>query len=148
MTAKRTSLLVLGFGLLLLGLHAGDAVEGNDFGAYYAAGRAVLEGESIYSVASDEGRMYKYPPALAILIAPLSALPESVAAVIWVAAAVSLTFLSAFLCGRIAGHALGVKRTGLVAAASFLCVARPIDSDLGNGQANYLVLFFIAHERP
>jgi alpha-1,2-mannosyltransferase len=66
----------LAFGVYLswrrLGSHPGD------FGVYYQAGRALLEGRSPYSVAG-----FLYPPPGAFLFAPFAALPFRTARIVW-----------------------------------------------------------------
>lgn len=122
--------------------YAGKAMRGNDFGAYYAAGQAVLSGEDIYAVASPKGREYLYPPTLAVLVAPLALFPERAATPLWTLLSIAAIGGSLALCARAVG-ARG-REAWWVALLSLLCVFRPIDSELGNGQANHLVVLCLA----
>jgi hypothetical protein len=122
--------------------YAGKAMRGNDFGAYYAAGQAVLNGENIYAVASPKAREYLYPPTLAVLLAPFTVMPERVLALPWTLLSLAAIGGSLFLCTRAVG-ARG-REAWIVALLSLLCVFRPIDSELGNGQANNLVILCLA----
>jgi hypothetical protein len=73
------------FGALALLLFVAELVNGraelNDFRVYYGAGQALLEGTPLYGVAHglDSG-LFKYAPALAVIYAPLAALPYPLAA--------------------------------------------------------------------
>jgi hypothetical protein len=122
--------------------YAGKAMRGNDFGAYYAAGHAVLTGENMYTAASPKGREYLYPPTLAVLLAPLTLLSEPAAAVPWTLLSLAAIGGSLALCARAVG-ARG-REARCVALLSLLCVFRPLNSELGNGQANHFVLLCLA----
>lgn len=87
------AVLVAGAGILFAGLFTAFGSHnpgelGWDFRvAYYPAGEAVLDGRSPYPTdpsdpALDYQRLYVYPPQLAVLVSPLSALPVDVAVVL------------------------------------------------------------------
>lgn len=144
-SSKRWPLRVL-LAIVFLGLvtrYGVKAVDGNDYGAYHAAGRAVLEGADIYKVASAEKRYYLYPPTLAILVAPLTLLPERAGAVLWVALALAGILMACHLAVG-STRPRGRREACWIGGLALLAVARPIDSELGNGQANYLVLLFVS----
>ncbi|MFQ5654282.1 MAG: glycosyltransferase family 87 protein, partial [Planctomycetota bacterium] len=144
-TGGRALILWVG-GLLIAALAAhygAKALHGHDFAAYHAASRALLSGEGIYEVASAEGRPYSYPPALAVLLIPLALLPESAAAVLWVLLSLAFLLGALHLCARLVGGTLA-RADRRVAMLALLAVARPIDSELANGQVNLLVLLCIA----
>lgn len=95
-----TALLVSAAAILFAGLFTAFGSEnpdalGWDFRvAYYPAGAAVARGESPYPAdpgdpALDTTSVYAYPPQLALLVAPLTALPVDVAVVISVLASLA-----------------------------------------------------------
>ncbi len=80
----RFSIILIALTALLLCL---DLVNGrfwlNDFRVYYEAANALRHGEPLYGVAHGLSSGYfKYAPAMAMLYAPLSVLPYTIAAVI------------------------------------------------------------------
>jgi Glycosyltransferase family 87 len=74
-----------------------------DFHVFWVAGRDVLHGRSPYpalgSIASDQKDYYVYPPILAILAAPLGALPFPVAGAIFSAGLVAAMFFTLRILG-------------------------------------------------
>ena len=94
-----TGVLVMGAAVLVVGLFTAFGSQnpdelGWDFRvAYYPAGQAIVDGRSPYPVdpsdpALDSLRLYVYPPQLAILVAPLTALPIDAAVVVAVVASI------------------------------------------------------------
>lgn len=71
--------------------------------AYHSAAHHVLDGVSPYprphDASLDAGSAYVYPPTLAVAIAPLALLPQSVAVGLWVAFLVAALALAIALCG-------------------------------------------------
>jgi hypothetical protein len=104
---------------------------GQDFRVFHYAGKLVLEGrwDALYLEGPDR---YLYAPGFALLFAPFSALPETPALGLWLAATV-LAFAAAMR-----GLA---KRTGAVPVLlAILFSVRAIAIDLRYGQVNLLIL--------
>ena len=59
----------------------------DDFRAYYQAGETVLSGRNIYETSVVEGN-YLYSPFFALLMTPLSLLPQIAAAAVWFVSAI------------------------------------------------------------
>ncbi len=57
--------------------------QGTDFFVYWKAGRALLEGHSVYDLEKFGGMIFKYPPWLAPFFIPISLLPFEFAKFIW-----------------------------------------------------------------
>ena len=142
--SNRLLIVLLGLALLIgaSASYGRRAARGNDFGAYYAASQAVVQGENLYEVASPKGREYLYPPAMAILFAPLALLSEAQAGYLWTVLSVLATFASLALCITLLPPG-SVRQVWLIGVVTLVCVLRPIDSNLGNGQANHLVMLFV-----
>jgi hypothetical protein len=95
----------LGFYFVLLGVANGllsiAGQVGWDFDIYWSAGKSVAAGGSAYAatlaLGADQwgvGRTYVYPPFLAHVMAPLTALPEAVGFAIFTAAGVAAVLLA------------------------------------------------------
>ena len=84
-----------------------SAIDGNsvaiDFGQYYAAAEAILRGESPYRATGDPltawGGPYPYPPLLALLAAPLTALSLQAAGLVVMAALVLVALSVPWILG-------------------------------------------------
>lgn len=123
------------------------ATHHQDLDAYLSAGRAIWQGQPLYATFLHHPfpdpalrPAYIYPPAFALLVAPLAALPDAAANVIWLligqaalAAAVILT--------------LRWLRPPAWAVTAILCATLtfyPLWIDSVQGQANLLVLLLVA----
>jgi alpha-1,2-mannosyltransferase len=83
-----------------------------DFAVFLHAGDEVLSGRSPYvDPSAYAGATYIYPPPLAVLITPLSALPEQYAATVW-----TLLGIGAVICALLL---LGVRDRRCIAIALF-----------------------------
>ncbi len=81
-----------------------------DFADYHGAAREMVDGRTPYAPAMLEGPVpsqgqgaYRYPPPFAQLLAPLTALPLTVAAWLWLALQAVLIFASVWLAGSLGG---------------------------------------------
>ena len=120
-----------------------------DLDVYAAGGRAVLTGQSLYDDGFDVRGAhlpFTYPPLAAMLFAPLSLLPHSVAAVIMLAVStaalwwcihriVDMLGLAEYL-----GGSKGWLSTGLLALA---LVTEPVRQTLMFGQINIVLMFLV-----
>lgn len=126
-----------------------------DFLRYHRAGRLVLSGraELIYdaaflaeqSVYADERRPggdplreyeFKYAPALAVMMAPLAALPPRAASVVWLAGIAALTAWMFCVAWRWCGE--GVSRWWLL--VPLVILARPVGDNVALAQLNVFSL--------
>jgi Glycosyltransferase family 87 len=104
-----------------------------DFGSYHAAAMAVARGESPYLP------KYIYPPVLAVVLAPLAALPLATARVIWYLVSQACLLGSAgLLVRRLGGGPAAVGSVTLV-----WCLAGTVPENLGLGQVNPLLLLLL-----
>ncbi len=78
-------------GLLLLALLNALALRTNDFQVFHTAGARALRGEPVYR--AEDGRFpFKYAPVVALLLAPVGALPLRPAKAVWVLASALAVF--------------------------------------------------------
>lgn len=122
-----------------------------DFAAYFVAARALTGGESPYDAHAanraatragvEHHSRYIYPPLLAVLLRPLTALPYRAAAAVWFALSAGALLGSLYLLRPIVG--LPWRVYGWVCAAVFFLP--PVHHTLQHGQiTNFLVLLIVA----
>ncbi len=130
----RAKLLVLAIFVAGLAFGAVPLVTGGgtDFRAYAEAARALRGGHDPYAGAEP----YLYPPLLAVALVPLTFLPESGAAWLWMVASAAALSLAA---GRVAK---GSERILLLAL-----LFAPFAATQWNLQANAFVLLILVHAR-
>ncbi len=132
---------------------------GSDLAVYLHAARTMLAEENLYTIASDAGKYYRYPPLFAFICTPLANLPFNWAVLVWTifsVALVCIVFLSWY-------HAIADRKfldeppanRLLVAGVSLLVILRYLLSHLYYGQANVLLLavlvggcLLVANHRP
>ena len=111
---------------------------GIDLTTYLEAARAVQRGESPYGLAVPFP--YIYPPFLAFALIPLAALPADVALVIWFTASAAAIVWAARATVLIAYPELRPRRLTPFLAALFAVTFTVLQSNLRNGQVNFLVV--------
>ncbi len=130
--------LVCRFGLDIL---RGEADAG-DFGIYFPALKAVLEGNNMYAFPTGEGSVFKYPPYFGIIFSPLALLPFTKSAFIW-----SLINSISFAIGMVAFYFIKFRRINPVSyivffLAGLLFIFRPLMPEMKLGNTDLLVLGF------
>lgn len=118
--------------------------HGNDYAVYHAAGRVILEGGDPYTAHSEDGRPYIYPPTLAVLMAPISLLPERVGGLLWLVAKLLLLAWCLRTLSRHLVPIVGVPAWG-VPALALAVLYTIVDNELCNGQADLWVLGCIVY---
>jgi alpha-1,2-mannosyltransferase len=139
-------LLLVGVLVVVAGyLRSAGSHDQVDFGDYRAGGRAVLNGRDLYALRVPPiGLPFTYPPASAVLFAPLAWLPVRAGQVMWAAA--SLLGLYVFLRLTLLRYATGRAATSaLLLPAVFILVARadPLRVNLLLGQVNVLIALLV-----
>jgi hypothetical protein len=111
-----------------------------DFEVYRTAGARVVAGEPLYRV-EDGHWQFKYLPAFAFAVAPLSLLPPPAARGIWLA--LSVTLLVAFV--RLSLRLLPDRRLAAHALAwvAILTMGKFYVREIGLGQSNILLAVFV-----
>ena len=122
------------------------ATHHQDLDAYLTAGRAILDGQPLYAPFLHHPfpdaalrPAYIYPPAFALLVAPLALLPDAAANVVWLL--IGLAALSAAI-----GITLRWLRPPAWAVTAMLVATLtfyPLWVDAVQGQANLLVLLLV-----
>ncbi len=119
-----------------------------DFGHFYHAATAMCDGRDIYAAT---GGHYIYPPLLAFVLQPLTAVPENTAVIIWlVASAIAVLCAAVIAAKEIAAHWLtrdGVLAPHLpwaIAAAATLLTTDKLHKMFGLGQSDAFVLLGFA----
>lgn len=154
------ALVVIGFGCLVEIRSAYLSTRKTDLGCYLRAAWAVRTGNDLYAVTDDNGWHYIYPPAFAVLMAPLAdapageprdfMLPYPVAVAIWYLFGVACLFVAIhwIACAlEHSGTSVGSPygrcwwRTRLL--PFYICIV-PIGTTLSRGQVNLLLVAMIA----
>lgn len=143
-----------------LGLRASlDHVEGRgtvggiDFKAYYLAAHLLQRGENLYDIKAQEEAMisfglpindslYIYPPLLAILFLPLTALSLGQAAQVWFLFNLALYGLTLAILVKSTGLDILKEKIAPLILLAFLFA--PVLFTLYKGQINIVILFLLA----
>ncbi len=121
---------------------------GFDFAAYHTAAAELLAGRSPYAaemfggpIPAQGAILYKYPPLLAQLFAPLAGLPLALAAVVWFAGQALMILLGVWLAARAGGAPRSAETLvwSGVAATFFL----PCFDTLWKGNVSGALLLFV-----
>ena len=117
-----------------------------DFGVYLHAARLMVAGENIYTTPThpveNGGLFYIYPPLLAMLLVPLTYIPDNVSIVLWCLLNVFLVAWAIPAAYEIVSgssfSALPVRTRWAIGFFSLLLTARFILQHLDRGEANIL----------
>lgn len=109
----------------------------SDFHVIYITGKRFLRNEAIYTFEGDVS-YYKYTPFYAFLLAPLSSLEESNAALLW--HLLNWLFLILIFYYGLRIIAPNPKRTKIIYLLTFITSLRFILENLDQGQANIFML--------
>lgn len=121
-----------------------EILEVNDFEVFHHIGE-VAAGDArgtIYEVVSPVKKRgpFLYPPSAAVLLVPLSWLPHDAAGIVFtvikMASLVLLLWGSVRFSGAPPRDSLGLL---IAATTAAVLLFRPIDSDIGNGQINFII---------
>ncbi len=136
-----------GAAALYLAVMAGAGLRHQDLETYLAAGRDLLQGRPLYAPFLHHPfpdpalrPAYIYPPAFAVLVAPLTLLPVPVAAAVWEGLTQAALALSLYAVGR----RLRAPPTAAILALALTLAFYPLWIDLIQGQANLLILLLVS----
>jgi hypothetical protein len=138
-TTARVALGVLVVVALIVGAQAFRSAhrsQGNDFTSYLLSAAALARGESPYGLPTPFP--YVYPITLALLLVPLTIVPYGAAVVGWFAA--SAASVVAACSGVIAVARVSPARALVPLAVAALLLLDVLQSNLRNGQVNFVVL--------
>ncbi|HEX2774611.1 MAG TPA: glycosyltransferase 87 family protein [Micromonosporaceae bacterium] len=123
---------------LVLQRPVGDRLS--DLHIYYGAVQAVQAGRPLYEYVAENGGPFTYPPFAALVLGPLTALPEPAVRVLWLAlTCAAVAAVAAATSGAIATPPH--RRPLLVAAlACGVLVSAPTQSNLRFGQVSMFIV--------
>jgi len=112
----------------------------NDFECFMIGGRAILNGEDIYEVRTEQReRWFAFPQWFAMFMVPFELMGYTAASIAWPLLNLAALAGSCYWCLKLArGPDAPVRWPLLIVPA--LLVLRPLDSNFGNGQVNVLIL--------
>ncbi|GAA1737527.1 glycosyltransferase 87 family protein [Luedemannella helvata] len=112
----------------------------SDLHIYYGAAQAVRSGDPLYDYVAGNGGPFTYPPFAALLLQPMTFVPEAALRILWLLAT----------CAAAAAIAVALGRTGIVApdrrpvaVAAIACgvlLSAPAQSNLRFGQVSILIV--------
>ena len=111
-----------------------------DFEVYWQAGTRAIAAESLYRP-EDGHYQFKYLPAFALAVSPLSALSLPLAKMLWYALSVGLIFLILFCSWRLLPRHL--QPAWILILLTLVVVAKFFGHELTLGQSNLLMLALV-----
>lgn len=132
-------IILFGYGLTA---HRRQTRSGHDFPLYREAAATLIEGESPYDVKAGLNG-YVYLPFFALVISPLTLVPESVAIWIWYVLNLVFTVLAFLLTRSLIRSLLGGRFATSAVWISLVVHARFFLSNYDMGQVNILLLLLL-----
>jgi hypothetical protein len=130
-------------GYLFWAMDGGLVREGNwvgvDFRVYYQTAQAFTRGENIYQAGVSPP--YVYPPLLAILVTPLTALSPTAAIILWKLLQHVCLLISGWLLVRLVPARIRPLAAGLLLLG---WLTHPLREEIHVGESNSLILLFVA----
>ncbi|MEV4483850.1 glycosyltransferase 87 family protein [Micromonospora coxensis] len=109
----------------------------SDLHIYYGALSDLRAGRPLYDYVAENGGPFTYPPFAALVLWPVTALPESVLGAVWLLLTVAAVVAIAVPVGRV----LAPGRPWAVAAtATVLMLSAPVQSNLRFGQMSIVIV--------
>jgi hypothetical protein len=129
-------------GTLLVGqAQKPDGQYGIDYGDYRQASLRMLDGRSPYApemlvgpVPAQGVDRYRYPPPFALIVAPISVLPATVAATVWLFVQLGCIMAALLLAVRSTGRSVGLRHVVWCGVA--MCYFFPVFADLWQGNVD------------
>lgn len=117
-----------------------------DFEILYLAGKQVLKGDNPYLVLGSD--IFRYPPPILLIFAPLAALPIIPSQALWFLASLASFILGSYLLFKIADHINGkfslIGKWQLWLIYLLLCLRFfPLRHNLGSGQVNTFLFLLL-----
>ncbi|MEV0897599.1 glycosyltransferase 87 family protein [Actinoplanes sp. NPDC049802] len=123
---------------LVLRRPPGDRLS--DLHIYYGAVRTVQDGQPLYGYVAENGGPFTYPPFAALLLQPLTLVPEPVARLIWLVLVVAAIAAIAVTAGRALTTSADRRPLLVAVAACALLLSAPAQSNLRFGQVSVFIV--------
>ncbi|MGK5741146.1 glycosyltransferase 87 family protein [Micromonospora sp. URMC 103] len=143
MRDRRTALLWAGFGVValvstVLVLRREDRLS--DLHIYYGALTDLRAGRPLYAYVAENGGPFTYPPFAALVLWPITLVPEPVAQVAWLLATCAAVVAVAVPVGATLARARCRRSTAVAGVALVLMLSAPVQSNLRFGQVSIFVV--------
>ncbi|MBY8874245.1 glycosyltransferase 87 family protein [Micromonospora sp. PLK6-60] len=143
MRDRRVLLLWAGFTLAALGsvllvLRRPDRLS--DLHIYYGALAHLRAGHPLYTYVADNGGPFTYPPFAALVLWPMTLVPEGMVQAIWLVSTCAAVVAVAVPVGAVLAPAGERRRRAVAAVAAVLMVSAPVQSNLRFGQVSIFIL--------
>jgi hypothetical protein len=116
-----------------------------DLHIYYGAVETVQSGLPLYGYVAENGGPFTYPPFAALLLQPVTLLPEPTLRLLWLMLTVAAIAAIAMVAGRGFTNVAGRRPLAVACAACALLLSAPAQSNLRFGQVSvFIVLLALA----
>ncbi|MCW3844255.1 glycosyltransferase 87 family protein [Micromonospora yasonensis] len=112
----------------------------SDLHIYYGALADLRAGRPLYGYVAENGVPFTYPPFAALVLWPLTALPESVLGAVWLLSTVAAVVAVAVPVGGALAAARSDRPLAVAATATVLLLSAPVQSNLRFGQVSIFVV--------
>jgi alpha-1,2-mannosyltransferase len=112
----------------------------SDLHIYYGAARTVQAGRPLYEYGAENGGPFTYPPFAALLLRPITALPEAAVQVMWLALTCAAIAAIATAVGGAITTAPRHRQLVIAGVACAVLVSAPAQSNLRFGQVSIFIV--------
>jgi len=112
----------------------------SDLHIYYGAVLTVQDGQPLYGYVAANGGPFTYPPFAALLLQPITVVPEPVLRLVWLALTVAAVAAIAVAAGRGLSPVADRRPVLVAAAACAMLLSAPAQSNLRFGQVSVFIV--------
>lgn len=112
----------------------------SDLHIYYGAVRTVQDGLPLYGYVAENGGPFTYPPFAALLLQPITLVPEPALRLVWLALTIAAIAAIAAVAGRGLTAAADRRPLLVAVAACALLLSAPAQSNLRFGQVSVFIV--------
>ncbi|MFC0505494.1 glycosyltransferase 87 family protein [Micromonospora costi] len=112
----------------------------SDLHIYYGALTDLRAGRPLYAYVAENGGPFTYPPFAALVLGPITLVPEPVLQVAWLLATVAAVVALAVPVGTAVARTPSRRHTAVAAVALVLMLSAPVQSNLRFGQVSIFVV--------
>ncbi|MFE9202330.1 glycosyltransferase 87 family protein [Micromonospora sp. NPDC007230] len=143
MRDRRVTLLWTGFALaavVSVGLVARRPDHLSDLHIYYGALTDLRAGRPLYGYVAENGGPFTYPPFAALVLTPITVLPEPALGVLWLLLTVVAVVAIAVPVGGVLAPERSRRPLAVAAVATALMLSAPVQSNLRFGQVSIFIV--------
>ncbi|MFG2107529.1 glycosyltransferase 87 family protein [Micromonospora chersina] len=112
----------------------------SDLHIYYGALTDLRAGRSLYGYVAENGGPFTYPPFAALVLAPVTVVPEAVVGAVWLLLTVAAVAAIAVPVGGVLAAEPTRRPLAMAAVAAVLMLSAPVQSNLRFGQVSIFIV--------